>query len=56
MVLLVCYLYVGGILFEKIILFEWIEVIVEWMCKGGGEIVNLFGNGSVYYVFVVFMV
>lgn len=56
MVLFVCYFYVGGILFEIFILKEWIDVIVECIRKGGGEIVNFFGNGSVYYVFVVFLI
>lgn len=56
MVFFVCYLYVGGIFFEMFILKVCFEVIVERICKGGGEIVNLLGNGSVYYVFVVFLV
>lgn len=56
MVFFVCYFYVGGILLEMLILKECLEVIVECICKGGGEIVGLLGNGSVYYVLVVFLV
>lgn len=56
MVLFVCYFYVGGILFEMFILKDCFDVIVECIRKGGGEIVNFFGNGSVYYVFAVLLI
>ncbi|UYV51567.1 malate dehydrogenase [Priestia megaterium] len=49
MVPLVRYSYAGGIPLEKIISPERIEAIVERTRKGGGEIVNLLGNGSAYY-------
>ncbi|MGX4611585.1 malate dehydrogenase [Priestia sp. JNUCC 25] len=49
MVPLVRYAYAGGIPLDKIISPERIEAIVERTRKGGGEIVNLLGNGSAYY-------
>ncbi|PVE71203.1 malate dehydrogenase [Priestia megaterium] len=49
MVPLVRYSYAGGIPLDKIISHERIEAIVERTRKGGGEIVNLLGNGSAYY-------
>ncbi|CAH0323207.1 malate dehydrogenase [Priestia megaterium] len=49
MVPLVRYSYAGGIPLDKIISLERIEAIVERTRKGGGEIVNLLGNGSAYY-------
>ncbi|MGG1366556.1 malate dehydrogenase [Priestia megaterium] len=49
MVPLVRYSYAGGIPLDKIISSERIEAIVERTRKGGGEIVNLLGNGSAYY-------
>ncbi|MED3934432.1 malate dehydrogenase [Priestia megaterium] len=49
MVPLVRYSYAGGIPLDKIISPERIEAIVERTRKGGGEIVNLLGNGSAYY-------
>lgn len=49
MVPLVRYSYAGGIPLEKIIPAERLEAIVERTRKGGGEIVNLLGNGSAYY-------
>lgn len=49
MVPLVRYSYAGGIPLEKLISQERLEVIVERTRKGGGEIVNLLGNGSAYY-------
>lgn len=41
--------YVGGIPLERILSLEKIEAIVERTRKGGGEIVNLLGQGSAYY-------
>jgi malate dehydrogenase len=49
MVPLVRYSYAGGIPLEKLIPAERLEQIVERTRKGGGEIVNLLGNGSAYY-------
>lgn len=49
MVPLVRYSYVGGIPLEKWLPKERIDAIVERTRKGGGEIVNLLGNGSAYY-------
>ncbi|MED0703372.1 malate dehydrogenase [Aeribacillus composti] len=49
MVPLVRYSYAGGIPLEKLIPKERLEAIVERTRKGGGEIVNLLGNGSAYY-------
>ncbi|MBS4194972.1 malate dehydrogenase [Lederbergia citri] len=49
MVPLVRYSYAGGIPLEKLIPKERLEIIVERTRKGGGEIVNLLGNGSAYY-------
>ncbi|MDF9415277.1 malate dehydrogenase [Bacillus altitudinis] len=49
MVPLVRYSYAGGIPLETLIPKERIDVIVERTRKGGGEIVNLLGNGSAYY-------
>ncbi|PWA13016.1 malate dehydrogenase [Pueribacillus theae] len=49
MVPLVRYSYAGGIPLEKILPAERLEAIVERTRKGGGEIVNLLGNGSAYY-------
>lgn len=49
MVPLVRYSFAGGIPIEKLIPKERIDAIVERTRKGGGEIVNLLGNGSAYY-------
>jgi malate dehydrogenase len=49
MVPLVRYSNVGGIPIEKLISPERIEAIVARTRTGGGEIVNLLGNGSAYY-------
>lgn len=49
MVPLVRYSYAGGIPLEKLIEKERLDQIVERTRKGGGEIVNLLGNGSAYY-------
>jgi malate dehydrogenase len=49
MVPLVRYSNVGGIPIEKLIPAERIEAIVQRARVGGGEIVNLLGNGSAYY-------
>jgi malate dehydrogenase len=49
MVPLVRYSYAGGIPLEKILPQDRIEAIVERTRKGGGEIVNLLGQGSAYY-------
>ncbi|MED4017737.1 malate dehydrogenase [Sutcliffiella cohnii] len=49
MVPLVRYSYAGGIPIEKILPAERIEAIVERTRKGGGEIVQLLGQGSAYY-------
>ncbi|MCD1258903.1 malate dehydrogenase [Paenibacillus athensensis] len=49
MVPLVRYTYAGGIPIEKLIPAERIAAIVQRTRTGGGEIVNLLGNGSAYY-------
>ncbi|MED4345878.1 malate dehydrogenase [Heyndrickxia coagulans] len=49
MVPLVRYAYAGGIPLETLIPKERLDQIVERTRKGGGEIVNLLGNGSAYY-------
>lgn len=49
MVPLVRYSYAGGIPLEKLISRERLDEIVERTRKGGGEIVDLLGNGSAYY-------
>ncbi|MDB5055088.1 MAG: malate dehydrogenase [Bacilli bacterium] len=49
MVPLVRYSNVGGIPIEKLISAERIDAIVQRTRTGGGEIVNLLGNGSAYY-------
>lgn len=49
MVPLIRYTYAGGIPLEKLITKERLAAIVERTRKGGGEIVNLLGNGSAYY-------
>jgi malate dehydrogenase len=49
MVPLIRYSYAGGIPLEKILSKEKIAAIVERTRKGGGEIVNLLGQGSAYY-------
>ncbi len=49
MVPLVRYSNVGGIPIEKLIPADRIEAIVQRTRAGGGEIVNLLGNGSAYY-------
>ncbi|MBM6617493.1 malate dehydrogenase [Bacillus suaedaesalsae] len=49
MVPLVRYSYAGGIPLETLIPSERLNAIVERTRKGGGEIVNLLGNGSAYY-------
>lgn len=49
MVPLVRYSYAGGIPLEKLIPQDRLDQIVERTRKGGGEIVNLLGNGSAYY-------
>ncbi|OIJ18274.1 malate dehydrogenase [Anaerobacillus alkalidiazotrophicus] len=49
MVPLVRYSYAGGIPLEKLINGERLNQIVQRTRKGGGEIVNLLGNGSAYY-------
>ncbi|WP_143180234.1 malate dehydrogenase [Exiguobacterium profundum] len=49
MVPLVRYSYAGGIPLKKLIPHERIEQIVERTRKGGGEIVQLLGDGSAYY-------
>ncbi len=49
MVPLVRYSNVGGIPIEKLIPADRIEAIVQRARVGGGEIVNLLGNGSAYY-------
>ena len=49
MVPLVRYSYAGGIPLETLIPQARLEEIVERTRKGGGEIVNLLGNGSAYY-------
>ncbi len=49
MVPLVRYSYAGGIPLETLIPKDRLEAIVDRTRKGGGEIVNLLGNGSAYY-------
>lgn len=49
MVPLIRYSYAGGIPLEKLIPKARLDDIVERTRKGGGEIVNLLGNGSAYY-------
>lgn len=49
MVPLVRYSYAGGIPLETLIPKARLDAIVERTRKGGGEIVNLLGNGSAYY-------
>ena len=49
MVPLVRYSYAGGIPLESLLPKDRLEAIVERTRKGGGEIVNLLGNGSAYY-------
>lgn len=49
MVPLVRYSYAGGIPLEKLIPKERLDAIVQRTRVGGGEIVNLLGNGSAYY-------
>lgn len=49
MVPLVRYSYAGGIPLDTLIPEDRLEAIVERTRKGGGEIVNLLGNGSAYY-------
>ncbi len=49
MVPLVRYTTAGGIPIEKLIPTDRIEAIVQRTRTGGGEIVNLLGNGSAYY-------
>ncbi|HLR59013.1 MAG TPA: malate dehydrogenase [Pseudogracilibacillus sp.] len=49
MVPLTRYSYAGGIPLEKLMSKEKLNVIVERTRKGGGEIVELLGNGSAYY-------
>lgn len=49
MVPLIRYSYAGGIPLETLIAKDRLEAIVERTRKGGGEIVNLLGNGSAYY-------
>ncbi|MGG1689474.1 malate dehydrogenase [Heyndrickxia ginsengihumi] len=49
MVPLVRYSYAGGIPLETLIPKKRLDEIVERTRKGGGEIVNLLGNGSAYY-------
>lgn len=49
MVPMLRYSYAGGIPLEKLLPQEQLEQIVERTRKGGGEIVNLLGNGSAYY-------
>ncbi|MBT2660517.1 malate dehydrogenase [Bacillus sp. ISL-45] len=49
MVPLVRYSYAGGIPLETLMPKDRLDAIVERTRKGGGEIVNLLGNGSAYY-------
>lgn len=49
MVPLIRYSYAGGIPLETLIPEDRLHAIVERTRKGGGEIVNLLGNGSAYY-------
>ncbi len=49
MVPLIRYSNVGGIPLEQLMTKDQIDAIIERTRKGGGEIVNLLGNGSAYY-------
>ncbi|HLR74522.1 MAG TPA: malate dehydrogenase [Virgibacillus sp.] len=49
MVPLIRYSYAGGIPLEKLIPKDRLDAIVERTRKGGGEIVELLGDGSAYY-------
>ncbi|RKL66699.1 malate dehydrogenase [Salipaludibacillus neizhouensis] len=49
MVPMLRYSFAGGIPLENLISKERLDAIVERTRKGGGEIVNLLGNGSAYY-------
>ncbi len=49
MVPLIRYSYAGGVPLEKLISKDRLDAIIERTRKGGGEIVNLLGNGSAYY-------
>lgn len=49
MVPLIRYSYAGGIPLENLLSKDRLDAIVERTRKGGGEIVNLLGNGSAYY-------
>jgi len=49
MVPLIRYSFAGGIPLEKLLPKEQLDAIIERTRKGGGEIVNLLGNGSAYY-------
>jgi malate dehydrogenase len=49
MVPLIRYSYAGGIPLETFISKDRLDAIIERTRKGGGEIVNLLGNGSAYY-------
>ncbi|HJV17039.1 MAG TPA: malate dehydrogenase [Bacillales bacterium] len=49
MVPLVRFSYAGGIPLDKILPQDRIDAIIERTRKGGGEIVNLLGQGSAYY-------
>src|SRR5690625_95388 len=49
MVPLIRYSHAGGIPLETLIPKDRLDAIVERTRKGGGEIVNLLGNGSAYY-------
>lgn len=49
MVPLIRYSFAGGIPLSALISQDRLEAIVERTRKGGGEIVNLLGNGSAYY-------
>ncbi|MBO8156455.1 MAG: malate dehydrogenase [Bacillaceae bacterium] len=49
MVPLIRYSFAGGVPLEKLIPKDRLDAIVERTRKGGGEIVNLLGNGSAYY-------
>ncbi|WP_102026804.1 malate dehydrogenase [Salirhabdus sp. Marseille-P4669] len=49
MVPLIRYSYAGGIPLTSLLSKDRIDAIVERTRKGGGEIVNLLGNGSAYY-------
>src|SRR5690625_727685 len=49
MVPLIRYSYAGGIPLQKLISEKRLDEIIDRTRKGGGEIVNLLGNGSAYY-------